>query len=273
MRRVFLIFIFSILAANAFANTEVIQTSSEKQKKKSHSKTLLESFNDNYGRLYYFAQEITNNIDDTQSTYSFDFVNPQVNTGLQEFSYSIIPGLMLLEDVEKTAKERQAIKDINAFLETNYKTNYLPAKVYRESKNIERPLYISQLREIIFDSVAIGDLHALRAMLDNYNLINITNDDGYGLLSYAILHNQDTVAELLIKKGIDVNTCNKYGASPITLAARSGNFKIAKLLVEHKNCDIYHRDKFGNTAIDYAYLTNNRQMQAYLGSLQKNRKY
>lgn len=229
-----------------------------------HHKTLLQAFHDNYGRLYYFVQELTNNIDNTKDKMSFDFVNPEIDGDVQEFSKTIIPGIFLLENVEKTIKQRSSIQDIKEFLSTNYKTTYLPAKVYRENKNIARPLYILQLRELAFEAVAKGDLFALRALLDNYNLIDITSDDGYSLLSYAILHNQNAIAELLIKRGININTINSYGGTAFTISARTGNMKILKLLGEHKDCKIFHQDKFGNSAVDYAYITNNRQMQEYL---------
>lgn len=275
IRKVFLMSILFALASSAFATTEIVKTLSDqsdsktspdahKVEKKLDNRTLLEQFKDNYARLYYFAQELTNNIDHLHKIESYDFVIPGVSQGVQEFSTTIMPGLFLLENVEKTMKERNAIQDIKTFLNTNYKTSYLPARVYRESDHIERPLYMSQLRELAFNAVAKGDLYALRALLDNYKLIDVKSDDDYGLLSYALLHNQTEAAELLIKRGCDINNINKYGGSPMTIAARLGNLKILKLLTEQKGCNIFHRDRFDNSAVDYAYLTNNRPMQNYL---------
>lgn len=279
INRVFLISIFFVLAKFAFANTEIVHTLSdnvsqkkddqvaghdEHKHKLDDNKTLLQQFNDNYGRLYYFAQELTNNIDNLHKIETYDFVIPGVTQGVQEFSTTIMPGILLLENVEKTMKERHSIQDIKTFLNTNYKTGYLPPRVYRENEHIDRPLYVSQLRELAFSAVAKGDLYALRALLDNYRLVDVKSDDDYGLLSYAILHNQTEVAELLIKRGCDINNVNKYGGSPMTIAARLGNFKVLKLLTEQKGCNIFHHDRFGNSAVDYAYLTNNRQMQNYL---------
>ena len=255
---------FSV-CAQVFAESEVVHTLSDKiETHANKQKTLLEKFNDNYGRVYYFIQEITNDIDNTEDVKTFDLVNPHLSEGFEEFSGNIMSGIFLLENIEKTIKERSAIQDIKAFLATNYKTSYLPSKVYRENEHIDKPLYVSQLREMVFGAVAKGDLFELRAVLDNYNLLNITSDDGYNLLSYAILHHQDRVAELLLKRGIDINSKNKYGGTPLIVAARAGNLKILKQIAHYKNCEIMHRDRFGNSAIDYAYLTNNRQMQAYL---------
>jgi hypothetical protein len=257
-------FVF-VLNVSSFANVEVVKTLPDKieqHSKKQH--TLLQKFNDNYGRVYYFVQEITNNIDDIEPVQSFDLVNPEFNQGLESFSGDIMPGILLLENVEKTVKQRGNIQDIKAFLETNYKTSYLPAKVYRENEHIDKPLYVSKLREMVFSAVATGNLYELRAILDNYELLNITSDDGYNLLSYAILHKQDMAADLLLKRGIDINSKNRYGGTPLIVAARAGNLTILKQIAHYKHCDIMHRDRFGNSAIDYAYLTNNRQMHAYL---------
>ena len=264
IKRLFLVCILCCTQGYAFANTEIVRTLPDVSESKKSNLSLLKEFKDNYGRLYYFAQELTNDIDNVTNAASFDFVNPTITDGVQNFSYTIIPGVFLLENVEKTMKDRGAIQDIKEFLSTNYKTNYLPAKVYRENKHIDHPLYVLQLRELVFEAVAKGDLFALRALLDNYNLLNITSDDGYGLLSYAILNKQDYIAEFLIKRGIAINNINKYGGTPFTIAARAGNLKILKLIAEHKDCEMFHRDKLGNSAIDYAYLTNNQQMQAYL---------
>ncbi|MBP9791731.1 MAG: ankyrin repeat domain-containing protein [Rickettsiales bacterium] len=262
--RVFLVVVLCISMCRSFAATEIVHVLPDISAVKKRDKTLLENFRDNYGRLYYFVQELTNNIDDTKDASSFDFVNPEVTVGIQEFSSTIIPGVLLFKNVEKTTKERNSIQEIKDFLSTNYKTNYLPSKVYDESEHIPQPLYVSQLRELLFGAVAKGDVVALRALLDNYNLINATSDDGYNLLSYAILHKQNHIAELLIKRGINLNIVNKYGGTAFIIAARTGNMKILRLIAEHKDCNFHHRDKFGNAAIDYAYITNNRQMQAYL---------
>ena len=255
------------------ASNEIVQTlppkASSHQASHKANKTLLQQFHDNYGRLYYFALELTHNIDSKKNVQSYDYVNPHMVSGFKGFMHSIIPGINLLENAEKTKKERDAIQDIKVFLDTNYKNSYLPSRVYHKNDHIEPPLYVEQLKDLVFDAVARGDLYALRALLDNYNLVNITNEEGDSLLSFAILHNQDKVAELLIKKGIDINSSNRYGGSPIIVAARSGNFKILKLLAEYQNCNVFHRDKFGNAAIDYAYLTNNRQMHSYLKTLFK----
>jgi len=201
--RIFLVVFLCFSMCRSFAATEIIHVLPDISSVKKSDKTLLENFRDNYGRLYYFVQELTNNIDDKKDASSFDFVNPEVTIGVQEFSGTIIPGVLLLKNIEKTTKEMQSIQDIKDFLSTNYKINYLPSKAYDENEHIPQPLYVSQLRELLFGSVAKGDIFALRALLDNYNLINTTSDDGYNLLSYAILHKQNHVAELLIKRVLE----------------------------------------------------------------------
>ena len=245
----------------AYSNTKSL-TLYVKQPKKSN---ILSNFHDNYSKLYYFAEEVTN-YTDAKTPSPYDYVDPFVNVGLDQFEYSIIPGLLLLDNLEKTQKERKSMHDINFFLDMNYKTQHLPSQAYSNNQHLERPLYVLQLQKLAFEATKKGDLYALRALLDNYNVINTNNDEGYGLLSYAILSKQNEIAEFLIKRGIDVNAVNKFGASPINIAARTNNFHMVKILAENPNCNVFHRDKFGNAAADYAFIINNQTMLSYLQS-------
>ncbi len=245
----------------AYSNTKSL-TLYVKQPKKS---ILLSNFHDNYSKLYYFAEEITN-YTDIKTPNPYDYVDPFVNTNLDQFENSIIPGILLLDDFEKTQKERKAMHDINFFLEMNYKTQHLPSQAYSNNHHLKRPLYVLQLQKLAFEAAKNGDLYALRALVDNYNIINSTNDEGYGLLSYAILYKKNEIAEFLIKRGIDINAVNKFGASPLNIAARTNNFHMVKTLAETPNCHIFHRDKFGNAASDYAFIINNQSMLSYLQS-------
>lgn len=67
--------------------------------------------------------------------------------------------------------------------------------------------------------------------------------------------NHDKVAQLLIDNGLDVNaelTGKAKGMTPLYIAARSGNFEVAKVLIKNgANVNARHK-RLGNTPLDVA---------------------
>jgi hypothetical protein len=154
---------------------------------------------------------------------------------------------------------------IARFLKTNFKTKYLPSEMFnKENAHLAKPLYMTEIVNWAFNAVVAGNINVLRILLDNYDfLLNIKNDEGYGLLSYAILHQRNDIMYMLIYHGANLNEENKYMAKPINIAARTNNFEAVKILISN-GCDVSHQDVFGKTSLDYAQMNNNTEMYDYL---------
>ena len=233
-----------------------------KTTKTSDLKSVFKSKSDRYN---YFMEEITN-FPSVKDNKLYDYVNPAL-PGFTPIDTQLFDKILMLKYLDKPEKERLALNKINRFLSENYKTQTLPGKVY-ENAHLPEPFYLSDLKNWTFDAVRKGDAEAVRAFLDNYNLLKIKDDEGYSLLSYAIMHHQNNITDLLIKRKINLNDTNKYGASPLTIAARSNNAYAVKLLTKHK-CKVRHKDQFGNTPSDYALMNNNKEIYEYLLEMQR----
>jgi hypothetical protein len=155
--------------------------------------------------------------------------------------------------------------NIERFLQTNFKTEYLSSEFFNEQNpHLAKPIYMSDVVKWAFEAVAVGNIDSLRVLLDNYSfLTTIKNDDGYGLLSYSILHGRNNIAYMLVYRGFNLNELNKYMASPINIAARTNNIEAVKLLVD-SGVKVNEQDAFGKNALDYALMNNNQEMYGYL---------
>ena len=73
------------------------------------------------------------------------------------------------------------------------------------------------------DAVMSGDKQILRTIPSDRADINTPQPDGTTALHWAVRHDDVATAEALIKAGADVNAANRYGVTPIALAATNGN--------------------------------------------------
>ena len=76
------------------------------------------------------------------------------------------------------------------------------------------------------------------------------------LLINAVIYNQTAIAKLLIKRDIDIDAVNSYGANALMYAIKKQLPEIAKLLIE-KGIDIDAVDSFGKNALVYAIQIKN----------------
>jgi len=228
-------------------------------------------FKNKVPQFRYFLQEITNFVDAPSSTYFYDFVNPNISE--QEFitgSFNIYEKILLLKNIEKTPKEREALHDISRFLATNYKTEILPAYIYNNNPQLPRPLYLSQIVASAFQSVQSGNIDVLHALIDNYHLLSSKDKSGNGLLATAIISHRNNMVKFLTFKGSDINAINNYGSTPLIIASRTRNLEAAKFLVQ-QGCDLNPLDHLGNSALNYAIENKDIKMIFLLnGKLKEN---
>lgn len=205
--------------------------------------------------------------------YFSQFITSFPKVGISEF-YNYVdplsslphnPGITIFQKIaalrylNKTAAQLTAMKKINQFLSTNFKTTYLPGEVYFDNNHIAKPLYIGQLKNLMFQAISRNDIDAVRAILDNFNLLHIKNKNGYTLMSYAILHQKNDIAEILLYRGTYINEPNDLGETPLIIAVRSNNFPMIRFLLKN-GADPNLKDKFNKTPIDYAICSKNNEV-------------
>jgi hypothetical protein len=276
------LFIASILCTSC--NAHAVETHSENKPEVTHptfvsnnvshkKKELKDGFENKVPQFEYFLQEITNFVDTPSSVYFYDYINPNVpEEAFSNSEFNIYKKMLLLKDVEKSSKERNAIHDISKFLATNFKTQNIPAYVYINNPQLPEPLYMSQLVSGAFKAIQIGNIDALHALIDNYDLINSKDKFGNELLTTAVMFRRNSMAKFLISKGANINAANQYGTTPIIMAAINENHEIAEFLIK-QHCNLRKVDHLGNSALDYAKETKNVQMYFLLtNGLKRQRK-
>src|SRR5256885_1924216 len=77
-----------------------------------------------------------------------------------------------------------------------------------------------------------GDLARLRKELGNGLNPNLANRNFWTLLMLAAMEGNTSVGSLLIEKGADLNSRNKFGSTALSLAAHTGHPSFVKLLLE-----------------------------------------
>ena len=75
----------------------------------------------------------------------------------------------------------------------------------------------------LIDAVRSGSIEDVRALLEQRVDVNSALPDGTTALHWAAHSSQDEVAELLLAAGANANAANRYGVTPLTLAATSGS--------------------------------------------------
>jgi ankyrin repeat protein len=81
------------------------------------------------------------------------------------------------------------------------------------------------------DAAKSGDVIALRVLLRQHVDVNATEPDGSTALHWASYRGDVDTVDLLMRSGARV-TANRYGATPLTLAAESGNAAVVDRLLK-----------------------------------------
>jgi outer membrane lipoprotein-sorting protein len=113
--------------------------------------------------------------------------------------------------------------------------------------NTGLPDGLSPLMEAAFQ----GQLASVRTFLQRGGNITATNSDGYTALMYAIMgasHHSNGVANLLVERGSDVNARDRFGRTPLVLAAKYDTVSVIEPLLAH-GADVNADDEWGSTAL------------------------
>ncbi|KAI8772808.1 ankyrin repeat protein PA3287 isoform X1 [Biomphalaria glabrata] len=101
-------------------------------------------------------------------------------------------------------------------------------------------------------AVGAGDHKVVEQLLKSGADPNLRGADGMTPLAIASFWGYDTIVQLLIKNGADVNSSNKGTLwTPLHCAAFQGHGKVIMILLENK-ADLFKADAQGRTAVDFA---------------------
>ena len=114
-----------------------------------------------------------------------------------------------------------------------------------ETKNNEYSIFNNNLLDAVFNS----DLIEVKKCVfsGKYN-IDVQDDKGYTPLMYAIMDHNFDIVEFLVDHGADINLCNFKGQSPLKIAYKYDDEKIASYLLEKGAIDKNLEDKKENTS-------------------------
>ena len=82
------------------------------------------------------------------------------------------------------------------------------------------------------DAAQRKDVPALRTLVSKRANVNAPQPDGTTALHWAVHYNDAETATLLLKAGASPSATNRFGASPLSEAALSGNAELLKLLLD-----------------------------------------
>src|ERR1022692_3910857 len=98
------------------------------------------------------------------------------------------------------------------------------------------------------DAVMSGDKEILRTLPADRSNINTPQPDGTTALHWAVRRDDVATADALIKAAADVKAANRYGVTPMALAATNGNPAMIRRLLD-AGADANSANPGGETAL------------------------
>src|SRR5580693_7671371 len=92
--------------------------------------------------------------------------------------------------------------------------------------------YAAAAEARLADAVMSGDKAVLRTIPADRAAVNAPQADGTTALHWAVRHDDLGTADALIKAGADVKAANRYGVTPMALAATNANPVMIRRLLD-----------------------------------------
>jgi len=113
------------------------------------------------------------------------------------------------------------------------------------------------------DAAMRGDQDAVRSLIADRSAVNSAQPDGTTALHWAVRHDDVVTTDLLIKAGANVKAVNRYGVSPMNLAATNANRAIIEKLLD-AGADVDTATPGGETALMTVARTGNTDAAEFL---------
>ncbi|CAM3876612.1 ankyrin repeat domain-containing protein [Mesobacillus thioparans] len=109
----------------------------------------------------------------------------------------------------------------------------------------------------LLDAAINREWDVVKSLVDVIDDINSTDEvEGRTALMYAVIHKENEVVKLLLKKGANVNLRDGNGYTALHFASQNYSLDIAKILLDHKG-EVDLKDLNGNTPLSNAVFYSN----------------
>ena len=115
----------------------------------------------------------------------------------------------------------------------------------------------------IHELVKSNEIRDVERALDDGVDVDSRNQYGATPLHLAVQHNDIVLAELLLNRGAKVDARQRQGATPLHIAAHEGLLAMAELLLGH-GADLNARNNFNETPMQVAYRRDYPDVVAFL---------
>ena len=140
----------------------------------------------------------------------------------------------------------------------------VPVQVEAASRAQARPQAQSEAQTLtLADAAEMGDGALIRDLLQEGADVGARQIDGMTALHWAVFHDDDDVAGLLVRSGADVNAETRYGVPPLAVASTNGNATIVGLLL-NAGADPNEYLEGGETILMIAARTGNLEVVSAL---------
>ncbi|WP_174481449.1 ankyrin repeat domain-containing protein [Spiroplasma endosymbiont of Danaus chrysippus] len=104
------------------------------------------------------------------------------------------------------------------------------------------------VNELLIETVEVGDLEALKVLLENGADVNYEDRDGNTSLMQTVEYGFLEVVKVLLENGADVNYENRYCYTFLMWVAEIGDWEIVKILLA-SGADANYKNRNGNTSL------------------------
>ena len=144
-------------------------------------------------------------------------------------------------------------KDLNPFV--IYNDNVPPHLRSRDraSANKHIPQYIDEYDIIttMFKAISVDDIGGFNDAANKIADMNVKNEKGDTLLTYAILLQKPIFVTSILSKNADVDLPNNLGYRPLEIAIELLDSSMVKLLIKN-SADVHYKDAMNNTYLMHA---------------------
>uniref|UniRef100_A0A8C9T0X1 Ankyrin repeat domain 27 n=1 Tax=Scleropages formosus TaxID=113540 RepID=A0A8C9T0X1_SCLFO len=169
---------------------------------------------------------------------------------------------VLLENGANTAAQNKA-KDTPLKCALNSKVRYLLEWMDEESGDEEPPQPQSDLCHPLCQCPHCHPTQKVSSLPGGGLDVNSSNPDGVTPLHVAAQHGHASLVRLLAQRGAGVNARNSQSATPLHLACQNGHCQVVTSLLEF-NPKLNTKDQHGNTALMFACLRGHMDAVAIL---------
>lgn len=132
---------------------------------------------------------------------------------------------------------------------------YEERDVIRKSEE-EKPKIDDEITSL-FSFVARNEIKEVKAILKNGVQLNLIDEEGETLLSYAL--GNEKMLKLLLKAGAEINLTNRFSTTALMYTSVRENTKIANILISY-GANLNAIDTNGRSALIFAVADNNLEM-------------